>query len=111
MRRIQLRLRHLVGAATLAVSLLFAGLTFASLPAGAQTATTGTSCPVLSVGNPNPGDNLIPGAYVISGEAYDPAAPAGTSGISRVDLFLGLRENGGTILGSAVPGAANENPR
>lgn len=71
-----------------------------------------TACPDLSVANPSPGDNLIAGGYVISGEAFDPAAPAGTSGIERVDLFLGLRDQGGTILGSAVPGAVSgENPR
>jgi hypothetical protein len=69
------------------------------------------ACPTLSVGNPNPGDNLMPGGYVISGEAFDPAAPAGTSGITRVDLFLGLRDQGGTILGTAIPGDGTANPR
>jgi hypothetical protein len=115
MRGTRLRLRHLVGAAALSSSLLFGALSFASLPAGAQSApaaiTASTSCPELSVGNPNPGDNLVEGAYIISGEAFDPAAPAGTSGISRVDLFLGLRDQGGTILGSAVPGDGTANPR
>jgi hypothetical protein len=115
MRGTQLRLRHLVGAAALSSSLMFGALTFASLPAGAQSAPASMmasmSCPNLSVGNPNPGDNLIPGAYIISGEAFDPAAPAGTSGVSRVDVFLGLRDQGGTILGSAVPGDGTANPR
>ena len=117
MRGTQLKLRRMVGAGALASSLLLAGLSFASLPAGAQTApvTTTTSmtiCPALSVANPGPGDNIVPGALVISGEAFDPAAPSGTSGIERVDLFLGLRDQGGNILGSAVPGAAaGENPR
>jgi len=116
MRGTQLSLRHLFGAGALASSLLLAGLSFASLPAGAQTApaatTSGTVCPTLSLANPSPGDNLMPGGLVISGEAFDPAAPAGTAGIQRVDLFLGLRDQGGTILGSAVPGATTgENAR
>jgi hypothetical protein len=67
----------------------------------AVTGTTG--CPVLSLGNPNPADDLTPGGYFISGTAFDPAAAQG-SGVSRVDLFLGERDNGGTPLGSAVPG-------
>lgn len=113
MRGTHLRLRHLFGAGALASSLLIAGLSFASLPAGAQTApATSTVCPTLSVANPSPGNNLVAGGYVISGEAFDPAAPAGTSGIQRVDLFLGLRDQGGTILGTAVPGAiSGQNPR
>jgi hypothetical protein len=115
MRGTRLRLRLLVGAAALSSSLMFGALSFASLPAGAQSAPAATTasmaCPDLSLGNPNPGDNLAPGAYIISGEAFDPAAPAGASGISRVDLFLGLRDEGGTILGSAVPGDGTENPR
>jgi hypothetical protein len=112
MRGTQPRLRHLVGAATLSGSLLFAALTFASLPAGAQTTTaavTAGSCPFLSVGNPNAGDTVQEGDYVISGVAFDPAAPSG-SGISRVDLFLGPRDDGGNFLGSTVPGIGN-NPR
>jgi hypothetical protein len=111
MRGTQPRLRHLVGAATLTGSLLFAALTFASLPAGAQTsaALAPTACPVLSVGNPNPGDTVKVGDYVISGEAFDPSATSG-SGIARVDLFLGRRDDGGNFLGSAVPGLG-ANPR
>jgi hypothetical protein len=84
------------------------------VPAGAQsaptTATGGTgNCPVLSVANPSPGDTLVPGGLIISGTAFDPAAKQG-SGIARVDLFLGERDAGGTILGSAVPGSAGGNP-
>jgi hypothetical protein len=111
MRGTQPRLRHLVGAATLSGSLLLGALTFASLPAGAQTAAiqTAVTCPVLSVGNPNPGDQLSQGDYVVSGAAWDPSAPAG-SGIARVDLFLGPRDEGGTFLGSTVPGLG-ANPR
>lgn len=102
---------RLVGAAGLTCTVIFAGLSFASLPAGAQTAPSApVACPVLSIGNPNPGDTLMPGGYVISGTAYDPSASSG-SGIARVDLFLGERDNGGTFLGSAVPGATGSDPR
>src|SRR5215831_5336304 len=114
MRGTQPRLRHLVGAATLTGSLLFGALTFASLPAGAQTApaaavSAAISCPVLSVGNPNPGDTIAQGAIVLSGAAWDPSAASG-SGITNVSLFLGRRDDGGTFLGSAVPGLG-DNPR
>jgi hypothetical protein len=68
------------------------------------------SCPVLSVGNPGPGDNIGAGAYVISGAAFDPAATSG-SGISGVQLFLGERDQGGLFLGSAVPGSSGMDPR
>lgn len=76
-------------------------------PASAQTAPVTTTCPapVLSLGNPNPGDLLPQGGYVISGTAYDSGATDGTSGVARVDLFLGSRDAGGEFLGSAVPGA------
>jgi hypothetical protein len=113
MRGTRPRLRHLLGAATLTGSLLFAALTFASLPAGAQTSAALTSaslsCPVLSVGNPNPGDFVLSGAYVISGAAWDPNATSG-SGIQSVSVFLGQRDEGGTILGSTQPGIGS-NPR
>jgi hypothetical protein len=88
-------------------------LTLTSLPAGAQTApavkTAAISCPVLSVGNPNPGDTIGQGDIVISGAAWDPAATSG-SGITSVSLFLGRRDDGGTFLGSTVPGIG-DNPR
>jgi hypothetical protein len=65
----------------------------AACPAGA---------PVLSLANPNPGDVLSAGDIIVSGQAFDPAANAG-SGIARVDLFLGSRDNGGLFLGSTAP--------
>src|SRR5262249_44526612 len=105
--------RRVAGLASLSCTILVAALTFASLPAGAQStapAMSNVTCPVLSVGNPNPGDDLTTGGHLLSGIAFDPAATQG-SGIQRVDLFLGERENGGTILGSAVPGASGDNPR
>lgn len=104
------RLRHVVGAASLSCAVLLAGLTV-GLPAAAQTApATVRSCPVLSLGNPGPGDNIFEGDMIISGQAYDPAATSG-SGITRVDLFLGRRDEGGIFLGTAVPGSASDNPR
>jgi hypothetical protein len=106
MHAIKLSRRHLVGVASLTCSFAFAGLTFASLPAGAQTmpvTQANSSCPILSVSNPNPADTLPQGGYNISGTAYDPAATTG-SGIARVDFFLGARDDGGTPLGSVVPG-------
>jgi hypothetical protein len=107
MRGTQFRVRHFVGAACFSCTSILAALSLMSLPVGAQTApaTTTQSCPVLSIGNPNPGDTITEGGYVISGEAFDPAAQSG-AGISRVDLFLGERDQGGLFLGSAVPGTA-----
>jgi len=110
MRGTRLRWRHLVGATALSSSFILGALSFASLPAGAQTApATEAACPELSVANPNPGDNITDGGYVISGEASDPAATSG-AGISSVELFLGARDQGGQFLGSAVPGDAGTNP-
>jgi hypothetical protein len=83
----------------------FALLAAVAAPAGAQTSAA-TACPagapVVQLANPNPGDVLPTGDIVISGVAYDPAATDG-SGISRVDLFLGARDQGGLLLGSEVP--------
>lgn len=115
MRGTHFRLRHLIGAASLSSASVLAALSLTGLPAAAQTAPATTtmaaqSCPVLSVGNPNPGDTVNTGAYVISGEAFDPASQSG-AGISAVDLFLGDRDQGGTFLGSAVPGSNTSDPR
>jgi hypothetical protein len=59
--------------------------------------------------NPNPGDTLFPGGYVVSGIAFDPSVSVG-SGISRVEFFLGSRDEGGLLLGSAVPLAVPDGP-
>jgi hypothetical protein len=64
---------------------------------------TASRCPVLSLDNPNPGDRLLEGGYVVSGLAYDPTSTDG-AGVSRVDFFLGPRDDGGVFLGSAIPG-------
>ena len=81
-----------------------------STPAAAVPQASSTNgCPVLSLGNPGPGDHLASGGYGISGTAYDPSATSG-SGITRVDFFLDSRDTGGQFLGSAVPGANSSNP-
>jgi hypothetical protein len=83
----------------------FALLAVAAAPAGAQTsgqAVCPAGAPVVQLANPNPGDVLPTGDIIISGVAFDPAATDG-SGISRVDLFLGPRDEGGLLLGSDVP--------
>ena len=75
-----------------------------TVPAGAQPVPTSPDAwPVLELANPAPGAFLGSGDYIVSGTAYDPAAETG-AGISRVDLFLGSRAEGGVFLGSAVPG-------
>ena len=47
-----------------------------SLPVSAQTAAA--QCPALQLDNPNPGDGIFPGGYVISGIAFDPSATVGS---------------------------------
>jgi hypothetical protein len=74
-----------------------------SPPATAQQVTIPAALPVVQLANPSSGDVLATGDYIVTGTAYDPAATEG-AGVSRVDLFLGRREAGGTFLGSAVPG-------
>src|SRR5436190_12975522 len=92
------RLRHAIGAASLSCAAILAAMSV--LPVAAQTATSAVtmaavaSCPVVSVGNPNPGDTINAGGYVINGQAFDPAATSG-AGISGVDFFLGARDQGG----------------
>ncbi len=86
---------------TTATAVVLLGLTAV---AGAQTtAPPTTAWPVLEVANPSAGTTLSSGDYIISGNAYDPLATEG-SGVSRVDVFLGDRDQGGLFLGSAVPG-------
>jgi hypothetical protein len=76
-----------------------------SFPVAAQPAVI--QCPALQMDNPNPCDTIMPGGYVVSGIAYDPAATLG-SGVSHVDFFLGSRDDGGLYLGTVVP-LANPN--
>jgi hypothetical protein len=77
---------------------------------GTTGASTGANaCPVLTLGNPNPGDVMSAGDLVISGGAYVAGASPAT-GVSSVDLFLGPRDQGGTFLGSGVPGSGQAGP-
>ena len=58
---------------------------------------------VLSVGNPQPGDMLPRGKYVMQGRAFDRAASSG-SGVDRVSVFVDDRDAGGQLLGDATLG-------
>ena len=84
----------------LATAALLTGLSGIAV---AQQQPTITPWPVLQVANPGPGALLPSGDIVISGVAFDPTATEG-AGVTRVDLFLGDRDQGGLYLGSAVPG-------
>jgi hypothetical protein len=58
---------------------------------------------VLSVGNPQPGDLLPRGKYVMQGVAFDRLARSG-NGVDRVSVFLEDRDSGGQLVGDAVLG-------
>jgi hypothetical protein len=58
--------------------------------------------PVLDLFNPNPGDLVLPGDYMISGVAVDPVAQNG-SGIDQVSIYLGPRDQGGVALATVTP--------
>ena len=75
----------------------------------AAVAMAPSSTPVLQLANPSANDTLLLGDYIISGLAYMPGQSASQSvGVDRVEFFLGSREQGGTFLGSAVPGQSAE---
>jgi hypothetical protein len=84
-----------------ATSALLLGLSGVAL--AQQQPPTITQWPVLQLSNPSPGAFVPAGEIVISGMAFDPAAIEG-AGVTRVDLFLGDRDQGGLFLGSAIPG-------
>jgi hypothetical protein len=69
----------------------------------AQQQPTIPQWPVVQINNPAPGALVPTGDILISGVAFDPVATDG-AGVSRVDLFLGNRDEGGLYLGTAVPG-------
>jgi hypothetical protein len=85
-----------------------ATLGFGSLPASAQTtpASTPGGCSTIDfqLGNPTAGARVETGSSLVQGIAMANDAPSGTNGIDRVDFFLGNRDEGGMIVGSAVPG-------
>jgi hypothetical protein len=69
----------------------------------AQTPTAGDCSAIqFEVANPSPGSRVDPGSYVLQGIALDTRAEDGP-GIDRVDFFLGNRDDGGMIVGHAVP--------
>ncbi|HEY1297106.1 MAG TPA: carboxypeptidase regulatory-like domain-containing protein [Chloroflexota bacterium] len=69
---------------------------------GADNMVARCDLPVLDLFNPNPGDLVLPGNYLISGVALDPQSPEG-SGIDMVSFYLGPRDQGGVALGNVVP--------
>ena len=86
--RIRGRRRVVVGAAT---ATLLALLLFANAPVSAQQVAPGSStCPLLNLANPGPGDDVPNGDYTVSGTVLDPITHS-TSGVSHVDFFLGQR--------------------
>ncbi|MBV9354743.1 MAG: hypothetical protein JO023_04380 [Chloroflexi bacterium] len=52
----------------------------------------------LVVDNPQPGADLIPAPYRLQGSATDKNAQPGTSGIDRVQIFMGDPNTGGQLL-------------
>jgi hypothetical protein len=80
-----------------------AALGLGGMGAWAQMVPGDCSSIQFDLANPSPGSRVNPGNYVVQGMALDTAAEDG-SGIDRVDFFLGSREQGGMILGHAVPG-------
>ena len=105
--RVLPRNRRALGLGSLAIVVL-AIVGAASMPASADQLAI-ANCPggppVLSLANPNPGDVLSQGDYIVSGMALDPSATsgAGSDGIAHIDVFLGDRDNGGLFLGTASP--------
>jgi hypothetical protein len=92
--------RPLLAGGVLAAAIVLMSLSGAAV---AQQAPATSPWPVLEIASPSPGAVVSTGDFVVAGSAFDPAATAG-SGISRVDLFLGDRDQGGLFLGSAIPG-------
>jgi hypothetical protein len=76
----------------------------AALPAAIQ---PGPSL-VLSVGNPQPGDLLPRGKYVMQGLAFDRSSSRG-SGVDKVTVFADDRDKGGQLLGDGVLGQPTAN--
>jgi hypothetical protein len=58
---------------------------------------------VLSIGNPQPGDQIPRGKYIMQGLAFDRSANSG-SGIDRVSAFVDDRDAGGQFVGDAILG-------
>src|SRR5579864_2433877 len=80
-----------------------AALGVSTLPAFAQSSGSCSSIQ-FQLSNPDPGSRIEAGNDIVSGVAMDINAPSGSTGVDRVDFFLGNRDEGGISLGSAVPG-------
>src|SRR5258708_38160474 len=100
-------LRQVRRGAPLAVAAAVA-LTISSLPAMAQTEPGSGDCSAIQfeLSNPAPGSRIDPGTMVVQGIALDSRSEDGP-GIDRIDFFMGSREQGGVLLGHAVPGGAD----
>jgi hypothetical protein len=83
---------------------LSAAIGLGSLPAAAQSAPGGCATIDFQLSNPSAGARVEVGSSIVSGTASAANAPTGSTGIDRVDFFLGNRDEGGMSLGSAVPG-------
>jgi hypothetical protein len=71
--------------------------------AQAATTTTGDCSAIqFDVSNPSPGSHVDAGPIVLQGIAFDSRDENG-GGIDRVDFFLGNRDEGGVLIGHAVP--------
>src|SRR5258708_25029819 len=83
-------------------------LSLMSVPALAQTEPMGGDCSAMQfeLSNPAPGSRVDPGTLVVQGIALDSRSEDGP-GIDRIDFFMGNREQGGVLLGHAVPGEAD----
>ena len=81
-----------------------AALSLGTLPAFAvETAPGECSSIQFQLSNPDPGARVEIGDNVIQGIALDTNSPDGVGGIDRVDFFLGNRDSGGVLIGTAVP--------
>lgn len=84
-----------------------AALALGSVTVFAQAATTTTGdCSDIQfqIANPSPGSHVDAGPIVLQGIAFD-ARDENGGGIDRVDFFLGDRDQGGFLVGHAVPTA------
>ena len=81
-----------------------AALSLGTLPAFAVQAAPGECSSIqFQLSNPDPGARVEIGNNVIQGIALDVNSPDGVGGVDRVDFFLGNRDSGGVLIGSAIP--------
>jgi hypothetical protein len=87
---------------------LAAALSISVLPAYAQEASGDCSTIDFRLANPDPWARVEIGTTIFEGVAMDTTAPEGSVGIERVDFFLGDRNQGGTLVGTATPSVSPE---